>query len=63
MFIAGDDEESKSLVTETLVTPFGWDVLDTGDLKMSRHLEPMAMVWINYAAATNWSEAHAFKML
>jgi predicted dinucleotide-binding enzyme len=63
MFIAGDDDEAKKLVTDTLVTPFGWNVLDTGALLMSRHLEPMAMVWINYAAATNWSEAHAFKML
>jgi len=61
MFIAGDDQEAKQQVIDTLVTPFGWDVLDSGPLVAARELEAMALVWIRNSAVNGVE--HAFKML
>jgi predicted dinucleotide-binding enzyme len=62
MFICGNDGQSKSDVTKIL-HDFGWDsVIDIGDIKGSRLLEPLAMLWITYGARTN-SWGHAFKLL
>jgi len=46
MFLAGDDEAAKSTVAQ-LVGELGFEPLDSGALKQSRLLEPLAMVWIN----------------
>ena len=46
MFIAGDDESSKSTII-SLVSDLGFDSHDAGSLALARLLEPYAMVWIN----------------
>jgi NADPH-dependent F420 reductase len=46
MFLAGDDEVAKATVAQ-LVGELGFEPLDSGPLKQSRLLEPLAMVWIN----------------
>jgi len=61
MFIAGDDGEAKKQVGD-IVTAFGWDLADLGNLKAARLLEPMALVWINYRMITGTTH-HAFRML
>jgi predicted dinucleotide-binding enzyme len=61
MFIAGNDTAAKQQVAE-IVTMFGWEPLNTGELPVSRTLEPMALIWINNSMATG-SPHHAFKML
>ncbi|HEV7920657.1 MAG TPA: NAD(P)-binding domain-containing protein [Thermoanaerobaculia bacterium] len=61
MFIAGDDEDAKKIVSQ-ICHHFGWGVADIGGIEGSRHLEPMCMVWVLYGAKTGgWS--HAFKLL
>lgn len=61
MFVAGDDDRAKQLVSQML-RDFGWDVADLGGIQASRYLEPMCMAWVVYGARTNtWH--HAFKLL
>lgn len=48
MFIAGDDAEAKNVVSD-LCVHLGWEVVDTGPLSMSLHLEHMALLWIKMA--------------
>ena len=45
MFMAGDDVQSKERVAE-ICKDLGWEPVDTGDIKMSLHLEHMALLWI-----------------
>jgi 8-hydroxy-5-deazaflavin:NADPH oxidoreductase len=62
MFIAGDHEDAKRDVTGILQS-LGWtDVVDLGGLRIARYLEPLAMVWVTYWAATD-TAAHAFKLI
>jgi predicted dinucleotide-binding enzyme len=62
MFIAGDDEGAKREVTGILES-FGWtDVVDLGELRIARYLEPLAMVWVTYWARTEAGN-HAFKLI
>jgi hypothetical protein len=61
MFICGNDEQSKKLVTEILVA-FGWETVDIGGIEGSRLLEPLAMLWITYYFKTGTGN-HAFKLL
>jgi predicted dinucleotide-binding enzyme len=58
MFIAGDNDEAKGRAAQ-IITAFGWRApLDMGPISASRLLEPMAMVWISYAARNNhWTHA------
>ncbi|WP_109698041.1 NADPH-dependent F420 reductase [Chitinophaga deserti] len=62
MFIAGNDDLAKLAVTDIL-GQLGWkDVIDTGDIAMSRHLESMAVVWCAIGFRKGiWS--HAFALL
>ncbi|MFN7942624.1 MAG: NAD(P)-binding domain-containing protein [Thermoanaerobaculia bacterium] len=61
MFIAGDDPQAK-MRTEVLLADFGWQSADAGDIRSSRYLEAMCMVWVLTAAKTgNWNQA--FKLL
>jgi len=61
MFIAGNDEESKRLVSQ-ICEHFGWDVSDLGGIESSRYLEPMCMAWVVHGIHTkSWN--HAFKLL
>jgi 8-hydroxy-5-deazaflavin:NADPH oxidoreductase len=62
MFICGNDEESKSMLIETILTPFGWETIDIGKLEGARLLEPLAMLWITHNFRTG-NGNHAFKLL
>ena len=48
MFIAGNDDDAKRTIGG-LVTAFGWDCVDVGNIEGARLLEPMAMLWITCA--------------
>jgi predicted dinucleotide-binding enzyme len=61
MFIAGNDEEAKKIVSQ-VCEAFGWESLDLGGIEGSRQLEPMCLVWVLHGARSGkWN--HAFKML
>lgn len=62
MFIAGDDEGAKGIVTGFL-TDFGWrNVVDLGGIDAARMIEPLGMIWIVYGFRTGtWT--HAIKLL
>lgn len=61
MFICGNDEGAKTIVTQ-ICKHFGWGVIDLGGVESSRYLEPMCLVWVLHGARTGtWK--HAFKML
>lgn len=62
MFICGNDEESKKIVTDKILTPFGWETVDIGGIEGSRLLEPLAMLWMTYYFRTSTGN-HAFKLL
>jgi predicted dinucleotide-binding enzyme len=62
MFICGNDEASKKMVTEKILTPFGWETTDIGGLEGARLLEPLALLWITYYFRTGTGD-HAFKLL
>ena len=48
MFLAGDDEDAKRVVS-TLLADVGFEPLDARPLHRARLLEALAMVWINQA--------------
>jgi predicted dinucleotide-binding enzyme len=61
MFICGNDDDAKKLVTEILDS-FGWPTIDIGGIEGARLLEPMCILWVMYGITTGgWD--HAFKML
>ncbi|HEY0139927.1 MAG TPA: NADPH-dependent F420 reductase [Thermoanaerobaculia bacterium] len=61
MFICGDDDDAKKIVSQ-ICEHFGWGVIDLGGIDSSRLLEPMCLVWVLHGARTGqWM--HAFKML
>jgi len=61
MFICGNDEEAKKTAAR-FCQDFGWPVIDMGDIKSSRLLEPLAILWMLYGIRTgSWN--HAFKLL
>jgi predicted dinucleotide-binding enzyme len=62
MFICGNDEEAKKIVTDNILTNFGWETIDIGGIEGARLLEPLAMLWITYYFKTN-NGNHAFKLL
>jgi len=47
-FISGDDLEAKKIVTN-VAQDIGFEVIDAGDLKQARLLEPLGMLWIHLA--------------
>lgn len=47
-FICGDDLEAKKVVTN-LAEDIGFEVIDAGELKQARLLEPLGMLWIDLA--------------
>lgn len=61
MFICGNDDSAKKMVTD-LLTSFGWEGIDIGGIEGSRLLEPLAMLWITYYFRTGTGN-HAFKLL
>jgi predicted dinucleotide-binding enzyme len=61
MFIAGNDDEAKKIVTQ-VCKHWGWGVIDLGGIESSRYLEPMCMAWVIHGLRSNsWN--HAFKLL
>jgi predicted dinucleotide-binding enzyme len=62
MFICGNDEESKKIVTDKILTPFGWETVDIGGIEGSSLIESLALLWITYYFRTNTGN-HAFKLL
>jgi predicted dinucleotide-binding enzyme len=61
MFIGGNDADAKKIVSQ-ICEAFGWGVIDLGGIDVSRHLEPMCMVWVLHGMKIG-SWMHAFKML
>ena len=59
MFLAGDDDAAKRVVSG-LTSEIGFEPLDAGGLKQARILEPLAMVWINQSLARGFGRDWAF---
>ena len=62
MFICGNNDEAKKLVTNDILTRFGWETIDIGGIEGSRLLEPLAMLWTTYYFKTS-NGNHAFRLL
>lgn len=61
MFICGNDEKAKKTVTEIL-TAFGWETADMGNVIAARAIEPLCILWCIPGFLHNqWD--HAFKLL
>ena len=61
MFICGNDENAKLLVTGVL-TEFGWETEDLGAAEAARAIEPLCILWcIPGFVRNDWR--HAFKLL
>lgn len=60
MPICGDDEAAKREVARIL-REFGWNPIDLGGIEMSRHLEPMCIVWVAHGLRRGaWDHAYKF---
>ena len=62
MFYCGDDAEAKAVVKQ-LAEELGFDGIDCGPLRISRQLEPLAMLYVHLAVFEGWGGDCAFKML
>jgi 8-hydroxy-5-deazaflavin:NADPH oxidoreductase len=61
MFICGNDQPAKALVTR-LLDELGWDAEDMGEVEAARAIEPLCMLWCIPGLRRNqWT--HAFKLL
>ena len=61
MFICGDDETAKAVVTEVL-DQLGWETEDMGPVEAARAIEPLCMLYcIPGFTRDQWT--HAFKLL
>ena len=61
MFICGNDDAAKATVTGIL-TSFVGSTIDIGGIEGSRVLEPLCVLWLDYAMRAK-SRARAFKLL
>lgn len=62
MFICGDHDEAKRVVT-SLLDQFGWETADMGAVEAARAIEPLCMLWCIPGVARNDWSPHAFKLL
>lgn len=62
MFICGNSEGAKKIVTDDILSKFGWETIDIGGIEGSRLLEPIALLWILHYFRTG-NGNHAFKLL
>ena len=61
MFICGNDETAKKIVSGIL-DQFGWETVDMGKAEAARAIEPLCMLWcIPGFLRNDW--LHAFKLL
>jgi len=61
MFICGNDEEAKKVVS-TLLEEIGWESADMGKAEAARAIEPLCILWCIPGFLRNeWT--HAFKLL
>jgi hypothetical protein len=61
MFICGNDEAAKKIVSDIL-DQFGWEIADMGKVEAARAIEPLCMLWcIPGFLRNDWT--HAFKLL
>ena len=61
MFICGNNEASKQIVTG-LLEKFGWEAEDLGKVEAARAIEPLCILWcIPGMLRNDWT--HAFKLL
>ena len=61
MFICGNDDAAKKIVTDVL-TSFGWETEDMGKVEAARAIEPLCILWCIPGFIRNqWT--HAFKLL
>ena len=61
MFICGNDERAKQVVTQIL-DEFGWETADMGRVEAARAIEPLCILWcIPGFLRQDW--VHAFKLL
>ena len=61
MFICGNDDAAKTVVTGVL-DQFGWETVDMGKAEAARAIEPLCMLWcIPGFLRNDW--VHAFKLL
>jgi predicted dinucleotide-binding enzyme len=61
MFIAGNSDEAKQIVT-SLLGEFGWPVIDMGGIESARWLEALSLAWVVYSHRTGKTH-HAFKLV
>ncbi len=61
MFIAGNDDRAKQVVS-ALLAEFGWPVVDLGDIENARWLEALSLAWVVYSHRTGKTH-HAFKLV
>src|SRR5438105_9712478 len=62
MPVAADEAAAKKTVM-TLVAELGFEPIDVGPLAMSRHVEPLAMLWIKLAYAQGTGREFGFGVL
>jgi NADPH-dependent F420 reductase len=62
MFVCGDDPMAKSIVCD-LARDLGFEVCDSGPLRIARYLEPLAMLWIELAYTQGLGREFAFTLL
>jgi predicted dinucleotide-binding enzyme len=62
MFLAGDDPAARATVKQ-LGEDLGFEMIDAGNLKVARWLEPVAMLWIHLAYKGGFGRDFAFKLL
>jgi predicted dinucleotide-binding enzyme len=58
MFLAGNDDAAKAVVT-TICEAWGWGVVDLGGIESSRYCEALGMAWIINGFRNNaWNVAY-----